>query len=562
MCSTSNSIRLTVKWQLDAAMLSRPVNLNVLVALSKSNPEKFLQDNALSLMITTLLNEKNSKISNKDTKLDILNILANVARGDKDCVDEVRSALKCINEWFDEYIAESENNQSHPEENRSQSTFYNEPELHKVMVLLLARCWDYKLKAEDILELTRGDRALALTTVVNLLEEGETFTTELKQRKKPGQGQLGQWEHRTVYERYEKELLLQICQLLRAFTHPATYFGSKIDSDITLHKVEQFSTEIDNLLQIALTSQFVEKLSHALFGCLFEKLNDQQEMKSDDANLEENDHLAVLCIQTFLQNLYFFASDNTESFRMHLLTESMLIPRIILPYINSCSRDLRTIHTNIANKNQDELISGLTAALRTLVIATFNAQHVESIRFLRTNNPTIGLLHARDLCIDSDYLYSLLCMLYINLGTLCSHSSDEDDGSDEILRELIHTYEQMGRAACSRVARRLDSSGALPLSRDSDSYRILYKAFERKAGKHEGLVSGYEIQETELDRTDPSDVVVKSNIKEVRIDRRSSSKNMSTSKSNASSNLSQHHDKEELGGTDSNIPKVRSWKES
>jgi hypothetical protein len=24
-----------------------------------------------------------------------------------------------------------------------------EPELHKAMVLLLARCWDYKLKTED-----------------------------------------------------------------------------------------------------------------------------------------------------------------------------------------------------------------------------------------------------------------------------------------------------------------------------------------------------------------------------------------------------------------------------
>lgn len=47
------------------------------------------------------------------------------------------------------------------------------------MVLLLARCWDYKLKTEDVLELTRGDRRVALCTVVGLLEDGETYSTEV-----------------------------------------------------------------------------------------------------------------------------------------------------------------------------------------------------------------------------------------------------------------------------------------------------------------------------------------------------------------------------------------------
>lgn len=32
---------------------------------------------------------------------------------------------------------------------------FKEPELNKIMVLLLARCWDYKLKTEDVLELTQ-----------------------------------------------------------------------------------------------------------------------------------------------------------------------------------------------------------------------------------------------------------------------------------------------------------------------------------------------------------------------------------------------------------------------
>jgi hypothetical protein len=127
--------------------------------------------------------------SDKDTKLDVLNILANVAGGSKRSVAEVRVALGGVSEWFDEYIATEE---SDPGE---------EPELHKAMVLLLARCWDYRLKTEDVLELTQGNRRIALCTVVGILEDGETYSTELKQRQSPGAGKMGQWEHELVCQR-------------------------------------------------------------------------------------------------------------------------------------------------------------------------------------------------------------------------------------------------------------------------------------------------------------------------------------------------------------------------
>ena len=35
---------------------------------------------------------------------------------------------------------------------------------------------------------------------------------------------MGQWEHELVCQRYEKPLILQMCRLLRGFTHPGTYF--------------------------------------------------------------------------------------------------------------------------------------------------------------------------------------------------------------------------------------------------------------------------------------------------------------------------------------------------
>lgn len=76
-----SGVKLSAKWQLDAALLSRPVDLTSLVTLSKSNPEKFVEDDTLHRLVSILLNEKNLNKSDKDTKLDVLNILANVAGG-------------------------------------------------------------------------------------------------------------------------------------------------------------------------------------------------------------------------------------------------------------------------------------------------------------------------------------------------------------------------------------------------------------------------------------------------------------------------------------------------
>jgi hypothetical protein len=185
-----------------------------------------------------------------------------------------------------------------------------EPELHKAMVLLLARCWDYKLKTEDVLELTQGNRRIALCTTVGLLEDGETYSTTLKQRQAPGLGKMGQWEHELVCHRYEKPLLLQICRLLRGFTHPGTYFEAGTE-EIALYTVERFATEMDCLLDITLRSRLVEKLSIALYDCLFDMEEryaaldepDAEEGKEDDmlAILSETDHMAVVSVHAFLQ---------------------------------------------------------------------------------------------------------------------------------------------------------------------------------------------------------------------------------------------------------------------
>lgn len=122
-----------------------------------------------------------------------------------------------------------------------------------------------------MLELTQGNRRVALCTVVGLLEDGETYSTVLKQRQKPEVGKMAQWEHELVIHRFEKPLLLQICRLLRGFTHPGTYF-SGTEGEIALYSVERFAEEMNILLEITLRSRLVEKLCVAMYSCLFETL--------------------------------------------------------------------------------------------------------------------------------------------------------------------------------------------------------------------------------------------------------------------------------------------------
>lgn len=60
-----SGVKLSAKWQLDAALLSRPVDLTSLVSLSRSHPDKFTEDNTVHRLVTSLLNETNLNKSDK-----------------------------------------------------------------------------------------------------------------------------------------------------------------------------------------------------------------------------------------------------------------------------------------------------------------------------------------------------------------------------------------------------------------------------------------------------------------------------------------------------------------
>jgi hypothetical protein len=113
--------------------------------------------------------------------------------------------------------------------------------------------------------------------------------------------------------------------------------------------------------------------------------------------------MAVGSVHEFLQNLYFYASEHNEEFRRHMLMETLLIPRLVLPYLDRC-----VLHATILNSRAEaysdvpegeamsqmalhnpQLVKGIAASLRTLIIASFRAPATQFVMaLLRRLNPT------------------------------------------------------------------------------------------------------------------------------------------------------------------------------
>lgn len=183
-----------------------------------------------------------------------------------------------------------------------------------------------------------------------------------------------------------------------------------------------------------------------------------------------------------------------------MLMETLLIPRLILPYLDRC-----VIHATILNSRAEayadlleegdgavaemalhnpNLVKGIAASLRTLIIASFRAPSTQFvISLLRRLNPTSQLLRASAFCRYHDYIFALICMLNINMGALdlagaTKATNSEDNYASAMLADLANIFNSMDKAKQSRVAKRLLFSGALPLSRDTPSYTAMMSIVE------------------------------------------------------------------------------------
>lgn len=77
-----------------------PADVSSFVALSKSYPKKLFENNTLQQLLVVLLNEPDIRISNKATKLQILEIFINVAKSSRVNRIQLRLILQSNHEWF------------------------------------------------------------------------------------------------------------------------------------------------------------------------------------------------------------------------------------------------------------------------------------------------------------------------------------------------------------------------------------------------------------------------------------------------------------------------------
>lgn len=130
-----------------------------------------------------------------------------------------------------------------------------------------------------------------------------------------------------------------------------------------------------------------------------------------------------------------------------------------------------------------QLVKGIAASLRTLIIASFRAPATQFVMtLLRRLNPTSQILRASAFCRHHEYIFALLCMLNVNMGALniTNKSVDEDTYATQLLAQLAAIYNSMQSSERVRVCKRVMFSGALPISRDTESYTAIMSVLDGK----------------------------------------------------------------------------------
>ena len=525
--------KLSADWQLSAALLSRPVDLSALVAMSSANPEAFMETSVLH-RIAQLLNSPNTNVSNKKCKVDILAIFANLARHEEHR-EAVRGVILTISEWFEAYMAAEEGGSSGggsiAAEVRSIEDI-EDPALFKKMLITLARTYDYSLRSEDLLELTMDDTVLGLATVIGVLEEGFEEEVVVAKTRAAGTGACAQWEQRTVSRCHEKPLVLQLCRLLRGFTLPATYF--KADEDVSgvsggaaalgeggaaEHRVEEFRSKINQLLAITLDSELVEKVTSALvtrvfpeeyenlqskgtFGVESDGEDDEDDEDEQPVHLLHADHLSIISLQRFVHNLYTFANElYLPLLRQHLLVESRVTPDMILPYLQVCLQLCAEAYAPAAEQSSgggavegpDEVVvDGISASLKTLVISTFQAPSGSpAVQAFFALNPTATMVQCCwELLHTHVSIFALLVFFNVNINSLdisvvkggakgsgaggAASCGTGANSPHALLHCFAAVFAGLGRPQQKRLLSILAGAAGLPVSRDTPSYGVVW----------------------------------------------------------------------------------------
>ena len=104
--------------------------------------------------------------------------------------------------------------------------------------------------------------------------------------------------------------------------------------------------------------------------------------------LTNKEHAAIIAAHTFLQNLYLYGGSTTvmaELYRTHLICDTVLVPHLVLPYLERCVHHAQVLHRrHLASKDALKILGPECASI------------VDDVTARDMDDPALNSRHRRD----------------------------------------------------------------------------------------------------------------------------------------------------------------------
>ena len=355
---------------------------------------------------------------------------------------------------------------------------------HQLVVVLLFRCVDYKLGADDLLDLLSNDVDIALALVETLLKSS-----------------------------YELPLVIGLVRLLGEFVHPSTYFHAtptSTETDEGKHnagagkeeeKIEreisctEFTSRVDRLVQHLMGGTLLSTVAAAVSKHIhrFSRLKDRV---TDDDIVS----LAALVrhAMVFLLNNYTFLSHQPATFRQHLVVGVNIPSLIIIPFL---SKVVLCSFGNQPNTSTDP--NQISSAMSSLVRTTSCCLQLLSIMYFRLNgNPSANEHILQHMNVTAQImtalpsspsnhpkLMGLMVLFHANvdsLGPIMRSFAEKEtwpkdsspDALYQVFQVVLRSFKE-NDVQRGRLIRMLENPEPLPIARDTETLQKLCALVEQ-----------------------------------------------------------------------------------
>ena len=474
-----------------------PLTSSGLSALSsgthhRDSAEKLIGAEADAIGVLTALvsvlevgsDEEPSRWSSKD-RVKALVALSNLAQVES-LRNEILRAFRGTSASFEALLAQKEKARKAFGNNKSGAE-------HLLVIVLLYRVVDYRLGADDLLDLLSGDVEFALSLIEALLKGTS----------------------------YEVPLHIGLLRTLGEFVHPATYFTGALETDegksaavgtkskdLSERSCSEFTEKVDRIVQQLMSSSsllpsVVAAVRHRLDK--FGKKNTIARAASHSSPSPKMLSTLVRYALGFLYNTHLFMNGfgvSAAAFRQHLVVATKVSEDIVLPFLEnvfcklvSSDGDDTAAADNERSDDDNALFMAAQGCFQMLTVLYFRFQGSAKERMLRANTVTATVIRSvgreRFLCWPK--LMGMMVLFNANVDSLgdlamkmesSQEEWPEDCRSDVIyssFKDMIEPYKSESVSAARarvRLINMMEDPEPLPVARDSETLRKLCSLLE------------------------------------------------------------------------------------